>query len=201
MEPATPRPHDHTNRHTRSGTGPEEIPLPTHPTRRPTHDESHIVTPAVLDVHQLSSRVGELLGHSSWRTVTQEDVDAFARLTGDQQWIHVDPERAKAGPFGGTISFGYLTLSLSTVFLDEVVTVEGASLVLNYGSNRVRYPAPVPVGARLRAAIELPSVEAIAGGVQVTFRLTFEVEGQLKPGCVADIVYRYYTNFPGRNGT
>ena len=155
------------------------------------------MTPAVLDVDELASRLGELLGHSSWRTITQDDVDTFARLTGDEQWIHVDPERAKAGPFGGTIAYGYFTLSLSTVFLDEVVTVKGAGLVLNYGSNRVRYPAPVPVGSRVRAAIELPSVEPIPGGVQTTFRLTFEVEGQKKPGCVADIVYRYYTEFPG----
>jgi acyl dehydratase len=159
------------------------------------------VTPAVLDVDELASRRGESLGHSSWRTITQDDVDTFARLTGDEQWIHVDPERAKAGPFGGTIAYGYFTLSLSTVFLEEVVTVKGADLVLNYGSNRVRYPAPVPVGSRVRAAIELPSVEPVAGGVQATFRLTFEVEGQARPGCVADIVYRYYTDFPGRNGS
>ena len=159
------------------------------------------MTPAVLDVDELASRLGEHLGQSSWRTITQDDVDTFARLTGDEQWIHVDPERAKAGPFGGTIAYGYFTLSLSTVFLEEVVTVKGANLVLNYGSNRVRYPAPVPVGSRVRAAIELPSVEPIAGGVQVTFRLTFEVEGQARPGCVADIVYRYYTDFPGKNGS
>jgi acyl dehydratase len=159
------------------------------------------VTPAVLDVAELSSRRGGLLGQSSWRRITQDDVDTFGRLTGDEQWIHLDPERAKAGPFGGTIAYGYFTLSLSTVFLEEVVTVKGASLVLNYGSNRVRYPAPVPVGSRVRAAVELPAVEPIPGGVQATFRLTFEVEGSAKPGCVADIVYRYYTDFPGRNGS
>ena len=90
---------------------------------------------------------------------------------------------------------------MSTLFLDEVVTVKGASLVLNYGSNRVRYPAPVPVGSQVRAAIELPLVEPIPGGVQTTFRLTFEVDGQRKPGCVADIVYRYYTDFPGGTGS
>lgn len=152
-----------------------------------------------MDVSELVSHAGQALGQTSWRTVTQDDIDAFARLTGDDQWIHVDPERAKAGPFGTTIGHGYFTLSLATIFLDEVVTITGADVVLNYGSNRVRYPAPVPAGSRLRATIELPAVEDIAGGVQATFRLTYEVEGQRKPGCVADIVYRYYRTFPGAN--
>ena len=154
-------------------------------------------TQAVMDVSELTAHAGQALGRSSWRTVTQDDIDAFARLTGDDQWIHVDPERAKAGPFGTTIGHGYFTLSLSTIFLDEVVTITGAGVVLNYGSNRVRYPAPVPAGSRIRAAIELPEAEDIAGGVQATFRLTYEVEGQQKPGCVADIVYRYYRELPG----
>ena len=154
-------------------------------------------TRAVMDVSELVSHAGQPLGRTSWRTVTQDDIDAFARLTGDDQWIHVDPERAKAGPFGTTIGHGYFTLSLSTIFLDEVVTITGAGVVLNYGSNRVRYPAPVPAGSRVRATIELPAAEAIAGGVQATFRLTYEVEGQKKPGCVADIVYRYYRTLPG----
>jgi len=147
----------------------------------------------------LPSHAGEVLGHSSWRTITQDDVDTFGRLTGDEQWIHLDPERALAGPFGGTIVYGYLTLSLTTLFLDEVVTVEGAGLVLNYGSNRVRYPSPVPVGSRVRAEVTLLSAEPIQGGLQTTFRLAFEVEDQAKPGCVADIVYRYYDEFPGGN--
>ena len=155
------------------------------------------MTQAVLDLSELASHAGEVLGQTSWRLVTQQDVDAFAQLTGDDQWIHVDPERAKAGPFGTTIAHGYFTLSLSTIFLDEVVTIKGANVVLNYGSNRVRYPAPVPAGSRIRASIELPTVEDIAGGVQATFRLVYEVEGQAKPGCVADIVYRYYTALPG----
>ena len=154
-------------------------------------------TQAVMDVSELVSHAGQALGQTSWRTVTQDDIDAFARLTGDDQWIHVDPERARAGPFGTTIGHGYFTLSLSTIFLDEVVTITGAGVVLNYGSNRVRYPAPVPAGSRVRATIELPAAEDIAGGVQATFRLTYEVEGQRKPGCVADIVYRYYRTLPG----
>jgi acyl dehydratase len=155
------------------------------------------VTQAVLDVSELTSHIGRALGQTSWRTITQQDIDAFARLTGDDQWIHVDPERAKAGPFGTTIGHGYFTLSLSTIFLDEVVAITGANVVLNYGSNRVRYPAPVPAGSRIRATVELPAAEEIAGGVQATFRLTYEVEGQQKPACVADIVYRYYRTLPG----
>jgi acyl dehydratase len=155
------------------------------------------VTETVLDVGELASHAGEVLGQTAWRTVTQTDIDTFATLTGDTQWIHVDPERAKAGPFGTTIAHGYFTLSLSTIFLDEVVTIKGANVVLNYGSNRVRYPSPVPVGARIRATIELPAVEDIPGGVQATYRLVYEVEGRPKPGCVADIVYRYYTSLPG----
>jgi acyl dehydratase len=155
-----------------------------------------VANPAVIHLSDLPARAGEVLGHSEWRTITQDDVDTFARLTGDEQWIHIDDVRAKAGPFGGTIVYGYLTLSLSTLFLDEVVTVEGAGLVLNYGSNRVRYPSPVPVGSNVRAEITLASVEHITGGLQTTFHLLFEVEGQAKPGCVADIVYRYYEEFP-----
>lgn len=151
---------------------------------------------SVIDVADLSSRSGEVLGHSSWRQVTQHDVDTFATLTGDGQWIHVDPERAKSGPFGTAIAHGYFTLSLTTQFLDEVLSVTGTHLVLNYGSDRVRYPAPVPVGSRVRALVELATVKPVDGGVQTTYRLTFEVQGQPKPGCVADIVYRYYAEFP-----
>lgn len=162
----------------------------------------HEVRPSIIDMADLESRSGEVLGQSSWHRITQDGVSDFARLTGDEQWIHVDPERAKAGPFGATVAHGYFTLSLSTVFLDEVLTVSGAGLVLNYGSDRVRYPAPVPVDSRVRALIELAAVKPLDGGVQTTYRLTFEVEGQRKPGCVADIVYRYYADFPsGRDGS
>jgi len=158
-----------------------------------------VANPAVLEMSALAAHSGQVLGHSAWRTITQDDIDTFARLTGDEQWIHIDPERALAGPFGGTIVYGYLTLSLTTLFLDQVVTVEGAGLVLNYGSNRVRYPSPVPVGSQMRAEVTLLSVEPVTGGLQTTFHLIFEVEGQAKPGCVADIVYRYYDSFPGAN--
>jgi acyl dehydratase len=155
------------------------------------------VTQNVWDVRELAAHAGETLGQTGWRAVTQSDVDTFATLTGDDQWIHVDPVRAATGPFGTTIAHGYFTLALSTIFLDEVVTIKGADVVLNYGSNRVRYPSPVPVGSRVRATIELPAVEDVPGGVQATYRLVYEVEGQAKPGCVADIVYRYYTSLPG----
>ena len=154
-------------------------------------------TPTVIHVTELADRAGTVIGHSSWRRITQDDVTAFARLTGDEQWIHVDPERAATGPFGTTIAHGYFELALSTEFLYEVVKVEGAAMILNYGSDRVRYPAPVPVGSRIRALVELPAVTGIPGGVQATFRLTYEVEGQKKPGCVADILFRYYEEFPG----
>lgn len=152
----------------------------------------------VVPVDDLESRSGQRLGTTAWRLITQEDVDAFARLTGDDQWIHVDPARATDGPFGATIAHGYFTLSLSTIMLDEVLTVTGAGVVLNYGSNRVRYPAPVPVGSRLRANIDLAGAERVMGGVQAVYRLTYEVEGSTKPVCVADIVYRYYENLPRR---
>lgn len=157
----------------------------------------HTNTATVIALADLPSHAGEELGLSDWRRISQDDVTAFARLTGDEQWIHVDPERAVDGLFGTTVAHGYFTLALSTVFLDEVIVVEGAGLVLNYGSDRVRYPAPVRVGSRIRAAIDLAAVKLLAGGFQATYRLTYEVEGQAKPGCVADIVFHYYADSPG----
>lgn len=151
---------------------------------------------SVVDIADLEARSGQVLGQSSWRRIDQADVSTFAALTGDEQWIHVDPERAANGPFGATVAHGYFTLALSTVFLDEVVTITGAAVVLNYGSDRVRYPAPVRVGSRVRALVELVATKPLTGGVQATFRLTVEVDGQPKPGCVADIVYHYYADFP-----
>lgn len=163
-----------------------------------SQSKSHALTPMAIGVADLATYEGRSLGRSAWRTVTQDEVDTFAKLTGDEQWIHVDPERARDGPFGRTIVHGYFTLSLSTIFLDEVIEVAGAQVVLNYGSDRVRYPSPVAVGSRVRAAVELLAVRPVDGGVQATYRLSFEVEGARKPGCVADIVYRYYSEFPGR---
>jgi acyl dehydratase len=139
----------------------------------------------------LKEKVGEHLGYSEWHEVTQHQVDLFADATGDHQWIHVDPERAKSGPFGGTIAHGYLTLSMAPALLHEVLTVEGISMGLNYGINKLRFPAPVPVGAKLRVGAAVKSVDDVAGGVQLTLDATFEVDGQAKPACVAEIVYRY----------
>jgi acyl dehydratase len=132
--------------------------------------------------------VGTHLGHSDWHTVTQEQIDLFAEATGDHQWIHVDPQRAAAGPFGTTIAHGYLTLSLVPRLVWQVYTVEGLRMGLNYGSNKVRFPAPVPVGSRVRAGIELISLTPTALGLQSVTRVTIEVDGSEKPGCVAETV-------------
>ena len=141
---------------------------------------------------ELEAKVGEHLGYSPYHEITQEQVNLFADATGDHQWIHVDPERAKSGPFGGPIAHGYLTLSLAPSLLPEVVEVHGFSMALNYGCEKVRFPSPVPVGSKLRAGAELMSVEPVTGGYQVAMKLTFEVEGASKPSCVAEVVYRYY---------
>lgn len=145
-----------------------------------------------VDVDQLGTYAGRSLGQSSWHPITQEQVDLFADATGDHQWIHVDPVRAKSGPFGQTIAHGYLTLSMAPVLLFEVLSVGGVGLVVNYGANRVRFPSPLLVGARLRATVDLLEVTDVNGGVQAAFRMTFGTEGGAKPVCVAEIVYRYY---------
>ena len=146
-----------------------------------------------LDLDELKARVGSHLGYSNWHTVTQETINLFAEATNDYQWIHVDPERAKGGPFGTTIAHGYYTLSLTPSLLDEIVAYEGARMVVNYGLNRVRFPAPVPVGSKLRCGASVESVEPVEGGCQIVLKLTFEVEGAAKPCCVADYVSRCYT--------
>jgi len=144
------------------------------------------------NLDQLRSAVGTHLGYSGWHTVDQAQINAFADATGDHQWIHVDPERAKAGPFGTTIAHGYLTLSLAPVLTGEILTVNGISMGVNYGTNKVRFPSPVKVDSRVRAGAELASVEEVPGGVQVVVKLTYEVEGQEKPACVAETVARFY---------
>jgi acyl dehydratase len=142
---------------------------------------------------EVRSAVGEHLGHSDWHTVDQERVDRFADATGDHQWIHVDPERAgRESPFGTTIAHGYLTLSLIPWLIGEVVAYEGVKMGVNYGCNKVRFPAPVKVGSRVRAGAELISVEEVAGGLQLVNRVTIEVEGAEKPSCVAETVARLY---------
>jgi len=143
-------------------------------------------------VDELKSLVGQHLGYSDYVTITQEQVNLFADATGDHQWIHVDVERAKSGPFGGPIAHGYLTLSLGPVLYSEVVHLSGFSMGVNYGTNKVRFPSPVPVGAKLRLGAKLVSVDDIAGGVQNTMEWTFECEGAAKPSCVAEVVLRAY---------
>ena len=144
-------------------------------------------------IESMKAKVGEHLGYSDWHEVTQDQVNLFADATGDHQWIHVDPERAKReSPFGGPIAHGYLTLSLAPVLLGQVYSVSGVSMGVNYGCNKVRFPAPVPVGSKLRLGAVLQSIDEIAGGAQVVMAMTFEVEGQEKPSCVAEAVYRFY---------
>jgi len=140
----------------------------------------------------LKTLVGEHLGYSPYVEITQEQVNTFADATGDQQWIHVDVERANAGPFGGPIAHGYLTLSLAPMLLPQIFTVNGISMGVNYGAEKIRFPSPVPVGSKLRAGATLDGVDDIEGGAQVTTTVVFEVEGASKPSCVAQVVYRYY---------
>ena len=142
-------------------------------------------------LEKFAASVGEQLGQSDWHTVTQEQVNLFADATGDHQWIHVDPDRAKDGPFGGTIAHGYLTLSLLPGLVAEIYTVEGIRMGLNYGANKVRFPAPVPVGSRIRASAELVEFTPAPTGSQAVVRVTVEMEGAAKPACVADVVWVY----------
>ncbi|MFZ3556398.1 MaoC family dehydratase [Streptomyces sp. BH055] len=144
------------------------------------------------DVDDLKGAVGEQLGYSDWVEIEQSRIDKFADATGDHQWIHVDPERAKEGPFRTTIAHGYLTLSLLPLFGPQLMKVEGMKMGVNYGTNKVRFPAPVPVGSRLRATAKVTNVEDVAGGVQVTVAFSVEREGGDKPVCVAESVSRYY---------
>jgi acyl dehydratase len=143
------------------------------------------------NAEQLRAAVGRKLGPSDWLQVDQKRIDLFADATNDHQWIHVDVERAKQGPFGAPIAHGYLTLSLVNHFLPQLLTVPTARMGVNYGCNKVRFPAPVPAGSRIRAQGEIQEVEAIADGVQVVVRVTLEVERGGKPACVADTVSRF----------
>ena len=131
------------------------------------------------------------LGYGDWVEITQERIDRFADATGDHQWIHVDPERAKHGPFGTTIAHGYLTLSITNLFLPALLRVPSAKLGLNYGANKVRFPAPVPVGSKIRMGAEIIDVQDVPGGVQVTTRNTVEIDGSEKPACVVEALSRF----------
>ncbi|MCY3891415.1 MAG: MaoC family dehydratase [Acidimicrobiia bacterium] len=143
-------------------------------------------------VDDLPAAVGQHLGWSDWMEITQERVNQFADATGDHQWIHIDPERAATeSPYGATIAHGYLTLSLTNMFLPSLITVEQISMGINYGVNKVRFPAPVPVGSRVRVGAELSSVDEINGGVQAVITITVEVEGSPKPACVVESLTRY----------
>jgi acyl dehydratase len=147
----------------------------------------------VEGVEGVQSLVGQHLGHSDWVTVTQEQVDQFAEATGDHQWIHVDPERAtKESPYGGPIAHGYLTLSLIPSLMPQIVAFDGFRMGVNYGTEKVRFPSPVPVGSRVRAGASLESATPFEGGVQVNMGVTIEVEGASKPAMVATVVYRRY---------
>lgn len=146
----------------------------------------------VSNIDELAPLVGTHLGYSDFLTVTQEQVNLFADATNDHQWIHVDPERAKTGPFGQAIAHGYLTLSLIPELLASVIKVDGVAMGVNYGTNKVRFTSPVPVGAQIRAGATLASVEPIPGGAQVALDVVVEVKDAPKPSCVAQVVYRYY---------
>ncbi|MDQ4119349.1 MAG: MaoC family dehydratase [Actinomycetota bacterium] len=139
-------------------------------------------------IDELARAVGTHLGHSAWHTISQEQVDRFADATGDHQWIHVAQERAARGPFGSTIAHGYLTLSLVPMLAWEIYTVEGVSMGVNYGANKVRFPSPVPVGSRVRGGVELLALEEVPAGHQLVARVTVEREGADKPACVVETV-------------
>jgi len=151
------------------------------------------MSPRVINgPEELKSLVGEHFGYSEYIEITQERVNQFAEATGDFQWIHVDVERAKGGPFGGPIAHGYLTLSLGPLLYPQVLVITGFSMGVNYGLNKVRFPSPVPVGAKLRLGVKLLAVEEIAGGLQNTMEFTYACEGASKPSCVAEIIFRSY---------
>ena len=146
----------------------------------------------IKGIEELKQLAGQELGSGDWHEVTQEQINQFADATGDHQWIHTDVERAKKGPFGGPIAHGYFTLSIIPVLLRDVMSVEGMRMGINYGLNKLRLPAPVPIGSKIRANVKCASVEEVSGGLQGTFDVTVEVDGQDKPGCVAQVIYRYY---------
>jgi len=150
------------------------------------------MTTTVQGIDALKGLVGQHLGYSGWIRIDQERVNLFADATGDHQWIHVDPERARSGPFGTTIAHGYLTLSLIPVLQSQIIQVDGVTMGVNYGCNKVRFPAPVPVGSELRMGAAIASIDDFDGGVQVVMDVTLEVKDAPKPSCAAQVVFRYY---------
>ncbi|MEE3754783.1 MaoC family dehydratase [Mycobacterium intracellulare] len=147
------------------------------------------ISPKVYDgIADFEAHVGEHLGFSDWHQVTQKEINLFAEVTGDHQWIHVDPEKAAAGPYGRTIAHGYLTLSLVPILVQQIYRVTGLAMQVNYGSDKLRFPAPVPVDSRIRAGAELLKVERNDKGGRATVRVTVEVEGSERPACVVDTI-------------
>ncbi len=151
---------------------------------------------AVLPLTALANAVGTDLGHAPWVEITQDRIDTFGGATEDLQWIHVDAARAAAGPFGATVAHGYLTLSLVSEFLSGFLEVTGTEMAINYGLDRVRFPAPVRVGSRIRGRGSLLSADPVAGGVQTKVKIVVEVEGQEKPACIAEVLTRFLAASP-----
>lgn len=150
------------------------------------------MTTIIKHPSDLPAMVGKHLGYSDWLTIDQDRINLFADATGDHQWIHVDPVKAKDGPFGKCIAHGYLSLSLVNLFLPQIVEVQSLKMGVNYGCDKVRFPAPVPVESRVRGGGEVVGVEEVKGGFQATIRVTVEIEGNDRPACVIDTISRYY---------
>ncbi|MFZ2174884.1 MAG: MaoC family dehydratase [Rhodococcus sp. (in: high G+C Gram-positive bacteria)] len=142
-------------------------------------------------IEEVIAAEGADLGTTHWVEIDQARVDQFADATGDHQWIHVDPDRAKEGPFGGTIAHGFLTLSMLPVLQQQLYRVDGITMAVNYGLNKVRFPAPVPVGSKVRASLKIAKVTPLEGAIQVEFTTTIEVEGSAKPACIVESIARY----------
>jgi acyl dehydratase len=149
------------------------------------------MTTVLEEPADLLKLVGQRLGTTEWMKVTQEQVDRFADATGDHQWIHTDLERAARGPYKGTIAHGYLTLSLAPVVISRVLEIREITAALNYGLNRVRFPAPVRVGSQIRAAVSVMSAQQKTSGVESVFTVTYEIDGEERPACVADVIVLY----------
>jgi acyl dehydratase len=158
-----------------------------------------VLVQVFTDIAGLSAAKGQRLGESEWLAIEQPRIDAFADATGDDQWIHVDAERAKDGPFGATIAHGYLTLSLIPGLTREIFRVDGATMAVNYGVNKVRFISPVRVGSKVRAVTEVADAEPLPTGIQMTFRTTIELDGGERPACVAEHISRY--SFPAEEAT
>lgn len=150
------------------------------------------VTKVYESPRDLIGQEGTTLGPTEWLAIEQDRVNGFAEVTGDHQWIHVDPERAKDGPFGGTIAHGYLTMSLVNFFLPDLIEVRGFTHAVNVGADRLRFVAPVKVGSRIRGIGEIVGVEEVKGAIQSVVRVTVEIEGSEKPACVVDTISRYF---------